>query len=665
MQKLEEKKKSKLILILEVLLISYLVVNQVSLQVGGGNQYLNLVYDIDLEKTANPSLGLYIAQYMRDLGIEVEVYTTWCCPPMYPSYIHEDNDLAALKLLFKNREPDFNFLKSIPFWNYFPTNYNFQFKDEFEEMIKLGPTIESEVERREYYYSLQEFYMDKILLYWPLFVENSYECLRSNTLGYDSTWGWIESLPYMSYEGLHEGQNSLQEFILADANWRELNPLFTDDSSSELIWKLLSEPLIKIDPEGNPTRYGLISNWIQINSSHFQFFMRPNVYWNPSYNVTERTANSEPLLNSTFMTGLKGEYSDGSNQIVTAKDAVFTLLSWANPLVSDHAYEFRWMKDIYVDPMNPLSFHILVDGNPETNETEYYSLIFEKLETSCLPEFFLNSTAETISSTSTGIECTGLYDEINLSPAWLTYSTSAFGCGKYMLDYAIDNSVTVLRKSPFWFGVGAIDGTLGMEPFVNTIKVRIIPDISAELAEFKAGLLDWIDTLASFRTEREQLDLNPLFDVYVGAKHYMNVLIFNIKGEGWRNLNNEYVYIPGFGNCTKGLAVRKAICHIIDRKELGDVLYEEDYSLSNSLLPPEMTGWYYENISTIYDYDLIKALTWMKNAGFDVTIPPELTGTPTITTLDYSIIFSAFGIFIFALSLIKKNKKIISVNERK
>ena len=72
-----------------------------------------------------------------------------------------------------------------------------------------------------------------------------------------------------------------------------------------------------------------------------------------------------------------------------------------------------------------------------------------------------------------------------------------------MLDYYIRSSVTVLQASPYWMGIGAIDGT-EQNLDIETFNVRVIPDISADLAEFKAGKLDWT-SLTSFPSERKQM----------------------------------------------------------------------------------------------------------------------------------------------------------------
>ncbi|MCG3221470.1 MAG: hypothetical protein H7641_08825 [Candidatus Heimdallarchaeota archaeon] len=65
-----------------------------------------------------------------------------------------------------------------------------------------------------------------------------------------------------------------------------------------------------------------------------------------------------------------------------------------------------------------------------------------------------------------------------------------------MLDYYILDMLTVLRKSPYWNGIGKIDGRTDMEPFVETLNLREIGDYSSNIAEFKAGKLDIVSLTA-------------------------------------------------------------------------------------------------------------------------------------------------------------------------
>lgn len=253
----------------------------------------------------------------------------------------------------------------------------------------------------------------------------------ANTRGYNALWGLVNSFPYMSFDGLHEGQTNLTEFNLANANWRELCPLFIADSASSLVSDFISEPIIQFSLELAPTTLGLVENWTKIDDFHYKFVLRDNLFWNPSYNTTERNASSVPLSSiptGELMLGLKnGEYSNGSNQQITAKDAVFTYLSWSNPIVSQNTLYHEWISNIYIDPVDDLAFHIHIDGNPDTPEPDEYVDLWTRLPTPILPEFFLNSTNSTITFTNGGVKCAGLYPEITVTNQWVAFSTSAFG----------------------------------------------------------------------------------------------------------------------------------------------------------------------------------------------------------------------------------------------
>jgi len=564
-----------------------------------------------------PDYGLYIAQYLRALGIEIEVKLEEWSIFIGTLLITHDYDLGIVGLSGGGFSPDMRDLYTEDGdLNMFLLGQDLPYGNQSEQMQNLAVTITDLEERQQLYYDWEQLMMDRIVPMLPLFSPNSYCGTWSNTLGFDSRWGIVESLPYMYYDGYHDGQVSLNELNLADANWRELNPLFTDDSSSEFIWQLMSEKLLHYSPEFQPLNTGIIQSWSKIDDFHYKFTVRNNVYWNPSYNTTLRTANSIPLSeieDEELMLGLKNsEFSNGTNQKVTAKDVVFTLLSWGNDRVSENTVFYEWISDCYVDPINPQVFHILIDGNPDTPQRENYVDFWCRLSIELLPEFFLNSSSIETSYTAGGAECTGLYNGIQNTPQWIAFSTSAFGCGKYMLDYAVDNSVTALRASPYWYGIGAIDGT-PQDLDIQTINIRVIPDISAELAEFKAGKLDWT-RLSCFPAERKIMQHDSRFTVYKTLSNSFTFMFFNLRrpfiGGAW---NFEFLENKDKKVYTKGAAIRKAICYAINRDEMNQVLHDGEYTVANSVIYPFNSFYYYDDIIK-YDFNLELAQEWLRIA---------------------------------------------------
>ena len=475
--------------------------------------------------------------------------------------------------------------------------------------------------------------MDKILPMLPLFTPQNYVGTWVNTFGYDASWGLINSLPYMYYDGYHEHQDSLNEFRIADTNWYDLNPMFIDNYPyTSFISKLLNEELVILSPGFEPLKTGLVRDWEQIDDYHFKFYMRDNVFWNPSYNITNRDENSPPLSSipsSELIRGLKNnQYSDGTNQQVTAKDAVFTLLLWGNSIISEDTTYHEWISNIYVDPTDELAFHIYIDKNPATPKLEVFPDFWKSLNWIIMPEFFLNSSNQIISYSSGGVKCTGLYNGMEATPQWRAYSTTQFGCGKYMLDYRIFNDKTVLQASPFWMGIGAIDG-IEQNLQIEKIIVDIIVDSDEELEAFQHGLIDWIG-LTAFPSIRRMMDANPKYFVQSILSQSMSFLFFNLK-RPFIGAADNWLFLcePGKEEYTKGVAVRKVICYSIDREEINERLHNGEYVISNSIIYPYLD--YYYNDTLKYYYDLDKVNEWFISAAYPIWPLPDSSTISSLT----------------------------------
>ncbi|NPD90285.1 MAG: hypothetical protein HGN29_16355, partial [Asgard group archaeon] len=268
-----------------------------------------------------PTYAHYIQQYLEEIGIEVTLINQ-----DWDGYVDtllntHDYDLTYVGITNFGTTPEIQrlytengsldicrFSKDIPYYN------------ESEQMQNLAVTILELEERQQLYFDWQQLMMDKIVPIFPLDAPKFYSVIWSNIKGYDMRWGFDASCPYMRFDGLHEGQVTVNEFNTRDAMWSELNPLLFHESSSSWIYELTADPLLQWSPDQVPLKTGLIDNWEQISDDHFKFYLRDDVYWNPSFNVTERTSSSTPLITGGLVTdvgelmlGLKdGEYSDGT-----------------------------------------------------------------------------------------------------------------------------------------------------------------------------------------------------------------------------------------------------------------------------------------------------------------------------------------------------------------
>ncbi|MHA1686711.1 MAG: ABC transporter substrate-binding protein, partial [Candidatus Heimdallarchaeaceae archaeon] len=181
-------------------------------------------------------------------------------------------------------------------------------------------------------------------------------------------------------------------------------------------------------------------------------------------------------------------------------------------------------------------------------------------------------------------------------------------------------------KSPYWeqnFGIGAIDGT-PQDLDIDTIIIRVIPDETSALAEFKAGKLD-IMGLTDFPSERKQMQADSRFTVTSRLVGYVSFMGFNLR-RPFIGGENNYIFLTESGKTdyTKGVAIRKAICYAIDREEINRVIHDGEFLISDSPIYPIQAFWYYHDVIK-YRHNIDAALEWLSAAG---VIPEPTKGVP-------------------------------------
>ncbi|MCG3220061.1 MAG: hypothetical protein H7641_01670 [Candidatus Heimdallarchaeota archaeon] len=551
------------------------------------------------------------------IPVEYRSFSSWF------AYLKEDRDwdIAAICITDLNSQDMRKYFMENGSRNVFSLNSALPYYNECEEFqYKIAKTNNLE-EKSQLQRDWQSLLMDKMLPILPVYSSQDFEAVWSNVLGYDAEWGLSDSLSYMSFDGYHEGQDNLTELNGAyPLWWTTLNPIYGGNLAELPIIDLIFEPLLQWSPDLNPLKTGIIKEWTKINATHYVFQMRDDVFWNPSYNTTIRTELSNPLISTPeeeLMLGLKGENCNGTNQQVTAKDAVFTLLA----LSKYKAGTYRWLANCFVDQDDELEFHVTMNVEPKTVEQIFYEEFWKLLSVPLLPEFFLNSSDPFTSYTKGNQSYIGLYPGIAQTPQWLTYSKSAFGCGKYMLDYCKWINSTVLKRSPYWFGRGAIDGTI-QNCEIETIKINYISRDSESYSEFKSGKQDYLSYLSKYYQEPEirELQSNPNFVVNTprSSRHYFFVFNFDrpiIGGE------NNYIWLaePGKTDYTKAAAIRKAICYAIDNEEMNQLINEGDYIL-NYQPNPYIKNYDGATFPIQYDRNLTLAKEWMEAAGYSFDV---------------------------------------------
>ena len=616
----------------------------------------------------NLDYAMLISQQLREINIDSEVIF----PEGWPFWLDNlmfrtDWDLAVVSA-GEIPSPDMrNYYTEEGNRNIFRLNSDIPYYNESKNLQDLAAST-SDLELRQYYqFEWQNMFMDKVLALLPTFSPREYEAVWANIEGFEARWGIADSLPYMEYNGYHDGQVSLDEFNIADTNWRNLSPIKDLTQAEKFLVDLIFEPIIVKNPDLSSLKTGIVKDWEKINDNHFVFEMNNDIWWNPSYNISQRNDTSIPLdfiSNEDLLAGLQGKYSNGTNEQVMAKDAVFSLLAYSNDNVTLFADHYDWLSKCYVDPFDNLKFHVEVDANPDTPTKENYMDFWTKLFIPILPEFYLNSTNTTISQTRGGQEYIGLYPGITETTEWQLFQTSPFGCGKYMLDYSIYNNTTVLRESPYWFGKGAIDGS-HQDLDISTINIRVIYDIYTELAEYKAGKLDWV-SLTPFPAERKDMQANVRHEVQTYITYAFNFIAFNLNRSIIGGMDNQiWLNIPGKEEYTKALAIRKAICYAIDRDEINQEIHDGEYMIMHSP-NPRIIDYYYGTEFFKYSHNLELAWEWLEAAGYPNLFPtptptPSQTQTSTIPstmTIKLELLYSLFGIvLVYALKFFRRKQK--------
>ncbi|MDC0335607.1 peptide-binding protein [Pseudodesulfovibrio sp.] len=169
------------------------------------------------------------------------------------------------------------------------------------------------------------------------------------------------------------------------------------------------------------------------------------------------------------------------------------------------------------------------------------------------------------------------------------YSRQPLGAGPYKLAEWTGGSQLVLEANPDFF-----EG----KPYIDRLVYRMIPDLSTQFLELKAGNLD-------------TMGLTPL------------QFLYQTTGPGWDGSFNKFEYLSsgytflGFNmkhQFFQDVRVRQAIDHAIDRREIVKGVL---YGLGEAANGPYKPGtWQYNTDVAPRDYDLDRAKKLLAEAGW-------------------------------------------------
>ena len=119
--------------------------------------------------SVRPDYGLFIALYLRDIGIEVDVKI-------------EEWAVFLGTLILRHMYTEEGSL------NIFQLSKDSPYCDLSETMQEEGMLLTDLETRQQHYYEWEQLMMDKIIPMLPLYSPKAYEVTWANTKGYDANW---------------------------------------------------------------------------------------------------------------------------------------------------------------------------------------------------------------------------------------------------------------------------------------------------------------------------------------------------------------------------------------------------------------------------------------------------------------------------------------------
>ena len=623
-----ERRIGKIVLLLVLVIISNGLINGFTTVKAEENPKITLFARGKMEDL---EIFAIMQEQLAKIGIELFYCTCDCSNPIQ-HMLFGGQDMSILRLGHLDKNADFSYLyESSSYFNYPTYNPTIDYNDTLKQGINdwylnYGRQILDEDERIEHYWNWEQYYMDKLLIYQPLFSKNSSTIgYWDNLLNYNHTDGIVQSWGKMVWNGTHINQGPLNEVVMGISDTTRYNTLRYSDWTSQApyqkystVQNLCMDPLIWRDADGSFWSH-LAKEIHYINNTHLRISLRENILW-----------QNDP----------EGLFT---NETFDARDVYFTYyyLSKQSPLFR----HYNWLKEIEI--IDDFTIDFFIDTNELTQENEPFAWINNSLTTKIFPEHYLNQTQLV----------DGITPDVT-HPSWAYFSWQCFGTGLCEIK-SIDNDQIVLQQRPnSWY----INTSITNDPRLNWInrfgnysngleilRVRKV-NCDSSTVLLRGGYVD-----IGYTTDigENQVSTNDGIDIQTKPAQFMISLVYSLHPERANISSNEY--LGGEENITKGLALRKAVSYAIDRAEIIGLLYYNEYSINDYPIYPNLVEWCNPNIIK-YTRDLDKAKYYMSLLGFNFDKTSLTIGLPN----------TGIGIFITllittSLSMIRRkqqNKKI-------
>jgi peptide/nickel transport system substrate-binding protein len=172
------------------------------------------------------------------------------------------------------------------------------------------------------------------------------------------------------------------------------------------------------------------------------------------------------------------------------------------------------------------------------------------------------------------------------------FGLKPIGTGPYKVVEVEPGKAVTMVKYEDYFG----DSPKG-NPSIETIRMRIIPEVATKVAELMSGDLDWAWLIP--KDQAENLAKVPGIHVDFAETMRVGFLYFNCVSD----------------TPFKKLKVRQAVAHAIDRQAIVDNLVGENSRVVHAVCYPSQFGCIDDEVVK-YDYDPEKAKKLLAEAGY-------------------------------------------------
>jgi len=389
------------------------------------------------------------------------------------------------------------------------------------------------------------------------------------------------------------------------------------DADGEFVFKNQKNEVI-IHELADPDRLNPVTsssaNSTYIQSNIFMYLIDVNkstLKTNPS--LAKDYPRITAIEDGEYAGGLKIEYEIRPEAVwdngdpVTAEDVDFTLKAAKNPLVdAEHLRPYLdFLTEIVIDPENPKKFTFLC-------REKYFGAEFSSGgQVHIIPEHIYDPNRVmrkvSIKDFSIPAKVDAMRADAELAAFAREFNSEKFqrekgfvvGCGPYTFEKWVTGQRIVLKKKENWWGQGVADDAANFEAYPDRLVHEIVNDWTTTVTAMKDESIDLARGLQPkdftdlgknerFLQRFELYDPTYLSYVYVGM-HMKNPRLSDVR-------------------------VRKAIAHLVDKKQVIDIIY---YNLADQTIGPfhPSKPYYNKNIQP-YDFNVAKANQLLDEAGW-------------------------------------------------